>query len=97
MERHERISAAVFCTHHRIDVSFLQTLHDQGLIDLDNQPEEVFLDPDKLEVIERLVRLHCDLHINVEGLDAIGHLLQQMNTLQEEVATLKNRLRIYEQ
>lgn len=97
MEKHDRLSAAVFCTHHHIELSFLQLLHEQGLIELHRQNEEAFLQPDEVGVVEKLVRLHYDLQINVEGLDAIGHLLQRLEALQTEVAGLKNRVRFYEQ
>lgn len=51
---------------------------------------------DELGRLESLVRLHYDLHINLEGLDAINHLLQRMENLQREVAGLRSRLRLYE-
>lgn len=92
----ERISANEFCGHHRIDVSFLRILHEQGLIELRTEEEETFLSPDDLEAVEKLVRLHYDLHINLEGLDAIRHLLALMENLQAENRFLKNRLRFYE-
>jgi len=40
--------------------------------------------------------LHVDLDINIEGLDAISHLLQKVNALQNELVALRNRLQIYE-
>ncbi len=42
------------------------------------------------------MRLHYDMEINVEGIEAINYLLQRMKTLQAEMVSLKNRLRLYE-
>jgi hypothetical protein len=45
---------------------------------------------------EKMVRMHDDLGINVEGLEAIEHLLRRMEQLREELTGLRNRLRRYE-
>jgi len=42
------------------------------------------------------MRLHFDLHINLEGLDAVYHLLQRVENLQSEITSLNNKLRLYE-
>lgn len=42
------------------------------------------------------MRLHYDLEINIEGIDAIYNLLEQVNSLRKEITTLNNRLRLYE-
>jgi uncharacterized protein YoxC len=46
--------------------------------------------------LERLVRLHQDLNINLEGLGAVSHLLHKVNALQEEVQKLRKRVQKYE-
>ena len=42
------------------------------------------------------MRLHFDLDINLEGVDAIYNLLKQVESLKEEITALHNRLRFYE-
>jgi hypothetical protein len=39
-----------------------------------------------------MVHLHYDLDINIEGIEAISHLLDRVDNLQRELITLKNRL-----
>ncbi len=46
--------------------------------------------------VEKIMRLHFDLNINLEGIDVIINLLQQIETLQEEITQLKRRLSLYE-
>ena len=42
------------------------------------------------------MRIHYDLEINFEGLDAIYNLLNQVESLKEEITLLHNKLRFYE-
>jgi uncharacterized protein YjaG (DUF416 family) len=91
------IPAYEFCRHHNIEVSFIQSLQEYGLVEITTVEGTGFIDEEQLEEIEKMVRLHYDLHSNLEGLDAIRHLLEQMHGLQNEMTTLKNRLRLYEQ
>ena len=46
--------------------------------------------------MEKISRLHDELEINVEGIEAITHLLERIENLQNEIASLENRLRLYE-
>ncbi|WP_337813549.1 chaperone modulator CbpM, partial [Parabacteroides johnsonii] len=41
-------------------------------------------------------RMYYDLSINIEGIDAIHHLLGRVESLQQEVNRLKSKLRLYE-
>ena len=95
MSVQDMIIANDFCTHHQIDISFLYSLQDFGLIEIKNIENEVYLQPDQLEELEKIVRLHYDLHINLEGIDAINHLLHQMHKMQGELVLLKNLLHQY--
>lgn len=96
MANQDLIPATVFCTHHRIEVSFLRSLHSYGLIALTCTDEDDFLAPDEVAMVERLMRLHYDLQINFEGLDVIQNLLHQQEELQAQVARLRNQLSFYE-
>ena len=46
--------------------------------------------------VERYTRMYYDLSINIEGIDAIHHLLGRVESLQQEVNRLKSKLRLYE-
>ena len=96
MAQEELISANDFCTYHRIEVSFLQSLQEYGLVELTTVQETVYLQPDQLNTVESLVRLHYDLDVNFEGLDVIRHLLQRMENLQREMTSLKNKFHFSE-
>ena len=46
--------------------------------------------------MEKIIRLHYDLEINMEGIEVIKNMLDKMEALQDEVRKLQNRLNIYE-
>ncbi|HEV7334316.1 MAG TPA: chaperone modulator CbpM [Flavisolibacter sp.] len=96
MEEKEFYSARAFCRHHRIEITFVHTLQEYGLIAAQEADDDLLLSAEQLEALERLVRLHYELHINLEGIDAIYHLLNRVESLQQEVTSLKARLRLHE-
>jgi len=96
MNQEHLISTAEFCTHYKVEYSFIDSLDRYGLIKITRINENAFIDIDKLTELEKLVRLHYDLEINLEGIEAITYLLNRVKTLQDEIVGLRNRLSIYE-
>jgi chaperone modulatory protein CbpM len=85
-----------FCIHHDIEITFIHSLQEFGLIEISAIKKKYFIDENQLRDLEKMIRLHADLNINSEGIDAISHLLRQLNDMQNEITLLKNKLRIYE-
>jgi hypothetical protein len=77
------------CRHYSIETSFVRTLNDQGLIELSYINESYFIHNDQLSLLEKYMHLHYDLDINMEGIEAISHLLEKIETLQAELRLLK--------
>lgn len=96
MEENNRYSALAFCRHHQIEITFLHELQEYGLLDAEANGDDLLLSPGQLDTVEKLVRLHYDLHINLEGIDAISHLLHRVESLQAELRLLQARLRLHE-
>ncbi len=90
------ISTDDFCTHYKVEYSFISSLQEHGLIEIITVDEHSFIDHDHLKNVERLVRLHYDLDINLEGIEAITYLLNRVNNMQAEIIELKNKLSLYE-
>jgi len=91
------ISIDEVCTYHQVKINFIQSLEDFGLIHTTIVKKTVCLDTDELTKLERYLRLSNDLEINLEGLHAVAHLLNQLNEMQEEINSLKNELNYYKQ
>lgn len=85
-----------FCASHNIEISFISSLQQSGLIEITTIKESAFIEADQLQQLEKFVRLYYELDINLEGIETINYLLQRINFLQDEITTLRNRLRIYE-
>jgi len=93
----EYISIAEFCESHHIQYSFINSLTEYGLVEITVIEENEFIDQDQLRNLEKMMRLHYDLEINLQGIDAINHLLGRVSQLQDEVRLLRNRLKRYEE
>jgi MerR HTH family regulatory protein len=96
MQTKHLIALNEFCVSHNIDISFISSLQQTGLIEITSIKEGGFIEADQLRQLEKFIRFYYDLDINLEGIETITHLLQRINALQDEILTLKNRLRIYE-
>lgn len=96
MNNENLVTATDFCSCHQIELTFIRSLAEFGLIQTTEIQQQVYLSRDELEKLEQIIQLHFQLDINLEGVEAIGHLLSQIRTLQDEVTTLKNKLRFYE-
>jgi chaperone modulatory protein CbpM len=90
------IPASEFCASHNIEVSFIRSLQETGLMEITTIEETVYLQANQLQELERIVHLYFELDINLEGIETINHLLQRINYMQDEIISLRNRLRLYE-
>ncbi|MEO6220138.1 MAG: chaperone modulator CbpM [Ginsengibacter sp.] len=97
METPHLISTDEFCTHHKVEYSFINSLHQFGLIEITTVEENRFIDTESLTELEKFVRLHYDLEINLEGIEAITYLIEKVKSLQHEINFLKNKLSLYEE
>ena len=87
------IPIEVFCTTCHVEATFLDTLAENGLVQLTVLEQRRYIAPEHLLRAEKMVRMHADLGINVEGIEAIEHLLERLEALQQEMILLRNRLR----
>ena len=96
MEKEDLIVLDEFCSSHRLEISFIRTLEDCGLIEVTVVDQRAYVQADSLPRLEQIVRLHRELNINPEGIDVIHRLLQRINQMQEELTNLRNKLNLYE-
>ncbi len=96
METTNLISIQEFCTHYKIPDTFINALHDYELVEVIVTKGEGYLKITQLHEVEKMMRMHYDLEINLEGIDAVYNLLKQVESLQNQIMTLNNKLRFYE-
>lgn len=82
-----------FCEHYHVEFDFINSLHEFGLINVVVVDDSKYLSNEDLKDIEKLIRLHYELGVNLEGIDVISNLLNQIKDLQQELTVVKNKLR----
>lgn len=92
MEQETLIPAEDFCIHHNIEYSFISSLENSGLISITSVQSSSYIHPDDIHKLEKFVRLHYDLDINIEGIETISYLLEKMEELQKEIVCLRNKM-----
>lgn len=85
-----------YCRQSQMDPIFLQQLDEVGLIDIHTVSDEKYIYISQLPKLEQYSRMYYDLSINIEGIDAIEHLLSRIRSMQQEITSLHNRLDLYE-
>lgn len=90
------IALTTICSHYEIEFSFIDDLHNTGLIRVEMIEENPFIAQDEIGNLEKMIRLHHELNVNIEGIDVVFNLLEKERQLKEELNALKNRLRLYE-
>ncbi|SHN30224.1 MerR HTH family regulatory protein [Cyclobacterium lianum] len=86
------IPVDLFCETCGVEISFVRELSDYGLCEVIIVEEKSYILPDQVAELERLSRLHYDMEINLEGLQAIVHLQEKIKALKEEVDMLNRKL-----
>lgn len=84
-----------YCDKCHIDPTFVLMLEEDGLIDIMKVGNEKYIPTSQLLELEKYTRLYYDLSINVEGIDAIQHLLNRLESMQSEIHQLRRQLSFY--
>lgn len=96
MENNELLPVEDCCSYYNIEYHFLESLQEHGLIEIINIEQQHYVNMNNLNDLEKLMRLHFDLDINLEGIEALNSLLERIKTMQQEIMNLRNRLKNYE-
>jgi hypothetical protein len=77
-------------------MSFFSSLNDIGLIQIITLEQIQWIPQEKITDVEKMIRMHHELNINIEGIDIAFNLLQRIDDLENELNALKNKLHFYE-
>ena len=97
MEPVDMIVLDEFCASHQVEISFIRSLEEYGLIETIIVNETLCVPGNNLPKLEQIVRLHQELNINPEGIDVISNLLSRIENMQNEINELRNKLGFYEE
>lgn len=93
METANLIHVGQICECHQIEVTFINSLVELGLVEVIILKNDKYILQDHLSDVEKMIRLHHELNINLEGIDTIYNLLNRIASLEEELNSAKNKLR----
>jgi len=96
MMEEQLIATKTICLHYNIENTFVDALHQMGLIHIEIREQDQFIHRDQISDLEKIIRLHHELDLNLEAIDVVFNLLEKERVLREELTFLKNRLRLYE-
>lgn len=89
----ELIFISEYCEKSQADPTFLLSLEEGGLIEIRTVNGEQYLLVSQLGDLEKYSHLYYDLAINIEGIDAINHMLGRIERLQAEIRELQQQVR----
>lgn len=96
MKKQQLISTQILCSQYNIEISFVDTLNKMGLIQIEIIEQNQYIHQDQISDLEKIIRLHNELNVNLEGIDVVFNLLEKEKQLRDELTALKNRIRLYE-
>ncbi|SJZ53250.1 chaperone modulator CbpM [Sediminibacterium ginsengisoli] len=96
METVDLVLIHEFCNYNHVSVSFITGLEEAGLLEITRVEEQSFLHREHIKDAEMLARLHTELDINLEGVEAIAHLLTRIKQMQQQMQAMQQKLDLYE-
>ncbi len=96
MKKEKLISLGLLAEYYTINMSFFHSLGEHGLIEIITEQGSYYVHNDKIQNIEKIIRLHKDLELNTESIEIVFNLLKKIENLQSDLNYTKNRLKIYE-
>ncbi len=95
MATQKMIAVKEFCKYHNINSDLIVTLNQNELIELITIKRTHYIPGKNLHALEKIVRLYNDLHVNIEGIQTILHLLSQLEEKEAQIAEIRNQLEFY--
>ncbi len=92
----ELLKITEYCVHYNIEQSFITDLEESGIINLTLVGPDKFIHEDQFNELDRYVHFYYDLNINMEGIDALKHMLSRINELHEKIGKLEHKLKFHE-
>lgn len=90
------ITITDYCKYSQVEAEFITMLKGEDLIEILVVSGEEFIAIDQMPLLEQYARWYYDMQINLEGIDALRHMLTRVRQLQNSIDLLENKLRLYE-
>ena len=84
------------CNQYNIEIAFITNLSEYDLIEIITVEQVQYIHQDKINDLEKIIRIHNELGINIEGIDVVFNMLTKIHELENELTLVKTRLKLYE-
>ena len=95
MKTKKLIAVDEFCKSNDIEISFVNSLEQNGLIEITKIEEIGFFNLEQLQKLDRYIRFYYELNINLDGIDAIKHLFRRVNEMCDKITAIQNKQYLY--
>ncbi len=96
MENERLIPASELSRHYGIELSFISSLNESGLLQITTIEERGYIQEEQLKDLEKIIHFYYDMDINLEGIETITYLLEKINKMQDELQNLRNKLQYFD-
>ncbi len=97
MSEKKLILVRELCQHYALEISFFEQIETYGLLKVMVVSEEKFIHRKQLNKVEKIIRLHRDLEINMEGIDVILNLMKRIQSLEKELKDTRSHLDVLDE
>ncbi|MGO4816870.1 chaperone modulator CbpM [Flavobacterium sp. W22_SRS_FP1] len=70
------IPLETLCTQDNVELAFFSNLNEIGVIEIQTVEQLQYVHQDSIYEIEKMIRMHQDLEVNLEGIDVVFNLIQ---------------------
>lgn len=84
-----------FCVLHNISSELVVEFSQHDLIELVVVEKKRYIPEKQLQMLEKMIRLHRELQINLEGIETILYLLQRLEQKDAALKALQAKLDFY--
>lgn len=96
MKTDKLIQISELCVHYHLEPSFFDEIEFYELIEIQSFSDGKFIHRKQLRTLEKIIRLHDELEINMQGIDVILEMMSKIKKLKDELRETRSRLGLYE-
>lgn len=96
MNQKKLILVSELCQHYEMEISFFEQVEEYGLVHVERISDEKYIHRKYLNKMEKILRLHRELEVNLEGIDVIFNLMRRIQVLEKELKEKQTQLGLFE-
>jgi len=95
MKTNKFVRITELCQHYQIQIDFFEEIEYHELIEFHQFSGQKFIHRKQLRRLEKIIRLHDDLEINLQGIDVVFSMMNRIEKLEMELNETKKKLNLY--